>query len=155
MPVYRKAYYTRIIVMKNWIWRSSLTAKFSNQESSWFSWDRSTEFLDIYFESKISYWVLSSLKNGDQRFSVLTEFALNNCHLWNLTYWPLSVRMCITRVTRVSAPLGQFSTSSSSSGDSIPIPFTWNTMVIIMATWNGVCSDDIRWLLDKLSTFMS
>lgn len=39
-----------------------------------------------------------------------------------VTILPLSVRMCRQRVTRVSAPLGQFSTSSSSSGDFMPIP---------------------------------
>uniref|UniRef100_A0A6B0V0B3 Uncharacterized protein n=1 Tax=Ixodes ricinus TaxID=34613 RepID=A0A6B0V0B3_IXORI len=36
----------------------------------------------------------------------------------------LSVRMWMIRVTSVSAPLGQFSTSSRSSGDDMPIPFT-------------------------------
>lgn len=35
---------------------------------------------------------------------------------------PLSVRLCRHRVTSVSAPLGQFSTSSSSSGEFMPIP---------------------------------
>lgn len=35
---------------------------------------------------------------------------------------PLSVKMCRQRVTKVSAPLGQFSTKSSSSGEFIPIP---------------------------------
>lgn len=39
---------------------------------------------------------------------------------------PLSVSMCRQRVTRVSAPLGQFSTNSSSSGEFIPIPRIWN-----------------------------
>jgi len=40
---------------------------------------------------------------------------------------PLSVRMWMIRVTSVSAPRGQFSTSSSSSGEFIPIPFTWTS----------------------------
>ena len=35
---------------------------------------------------------------------------------------PLSVRLCRQRVTSVSAPLGQFSTSRSSSGEFMPIP---------------------------------
>lgn len=35
---------------------------------------------------------------------------------------PLSVRLCRHRVTSVSAPLGQFSTSRSSSGEFMPIP---------------------------------
>lgn len=35
---------------------------------------------------------------------------------------PLSVRLCRQRVTNVSAPLGQFSTSSSSSGEFMPMP---------------------------------
>lgn len=35
---------------------------------------------------------------------------------------PLSVKMCRQRVTSVSAPLGQFSTRRSSSGEFIPIP---------------------------------
>jgi hypothetical protein len=39
---------------------------------------------------------------------------------------PLSVRMCITLVTNVSAPLGQLSTNVNNSGDFIPIPFTYN-----------------------------
>jgi hypothetical protein len=37
---------------------------------------------------------------------------------------PLSVRICITLVTNVSAPLGQLSTNVNSSGDCIPIPLT-------------------------------
>lgn len=35
---------------------------------------------------------------------------------------PLSVRLCRHLVTSVSAPLGQFSTRSSSSGEFMPIP---------------------------------
>jgi len=42
-----------------------------------------------------------------------------------LLHPPLSVRLCRQRVTSVSAPLGQFSTSSSSSGEFIPIPRIW------------------------------
>lgn len=34
----------------------------------------------------------------------------------------MSVRLCRQRVTSVSAPLGQFSTSRSSSGEFMPIP---------------------------------
>lgn len=37
-------------------------------------------------------------------------------------YLPLSVKMCRQRVTSVSAPLGQFSTRSRSSGEFMPIP---------------------------------
>lgn len=37
----------------------------------------------------------------------------------------MSVRLCRHLVTRVSAPLGQFSTRSSSSGEFMPIPRIW------------------------------
>lgn len=41
---------------------------------------------------------------------------------WGVLGAPLSVRLCRHRVTSVSAPLGQFSTSRSSSGEFMPIP---------------------------------
>lgn len=48
---------------------------------------------------------------------------------------PLSVRMCNILVTRVSAPFGQLSTRSKSSGESIPIPLTCKKEQSIITNW--------------------
>lgn len=68
---------------------------------------------------------LSLTKSFFMHFSVAEIF----CFIFNM-YVPLSVRMWMTRVTNVSAPLGQLSTSVNSSGDFIPIPFTYKHQCI-------------------------
>lgn len=57
-------------------------------------------------------------------FKSATFFAIFLC----IGFLPLSVKMCRQRVTKVSAPLGQFSTRSSSSGEFIPIPRIYNNV---------------------------
>lgn len=49
--------------------------------------------------------------------------------------------MCKHRVTKVSAPLGQFSTKSSSSGEFIPIPRIYRDKTSQLLPQEGVATD--------------
>lgn len=77
----------------------------------------------------------------------------------SLCFLPLSVRMCRQRVTKVSAPLGQFSTNSSSSGEFIPIPRICGKIAKIACRYNTTQKEQslnwVKWsLLIILLNFM-
>lgn len=77
---------------------------------------------DLFFTSTPLIW-LSPLCIGTR---CLANFHVNLFKSGEfflcIGFLPLSVKMWRQRVTKVSAPLGQFSTRSSSSGEFIPIP---------------------------------